>query len=337
MRALHKVTDKAFTNRNKQRIFFFRKRLLLHSGFVRLGNRKKTFKRLLYHCSLEIRNKYFKDQLKAPMACEAKPAFFSKPSVNFYFGTNTRNYGSTMQRTAYGFGKGRGSIGLNPFTTTIHPPFEKMLCLMDHVTKILRENPRWDCQLGKQGFNSCSIKVYYKYQDCSHKTVGKTTEWHVDVTRDTGGFPHKDNSQVPDTPVVTLTFGATKNLWMRRHRTRPLGSIDSLVLFRQHNGSFFVLDGEDESHHKNDGMHWRHMSNTDRDTPDGVTFSYMFRVVKMTEETMKDTGLLANPRVGPLKKVQFQNGQRHFATKHYSDQMTCINEKLDKCFVDFKS
>lgn len=45
MRVPHKVTDKAFTNRNKQRIFF-QKRLLLHSGFVTFGNRKRTFKRL---------------------------------------------------------------------------------------------------------------------------------------------------------------------------------------------------------------------------------------------------------------------------------------------------
>ena len=208
---------------------------------------------------------------------------------------------------------------------------------MDHVSNVLRENPRWDSQLGKDGFNSCSIKVYYKYQDYSNKTVAKTTEWHVDVTRDTGGFPHKDNSQVPDTPVVTLTFGATKNLWMRRHRTKPLDISDSLILFRQHNSSFFVLDGEDERHHKKDGMHWQHMSNTDRDTPEGVTFSYMFRVVKMTTETQKGTGVLANPKVGPLKRVQFLDSERHFATKLYSDQMGCIDEKLDKCFVDFRS
>ena len=325
-----------FIDRNNQRKTYFRKQSKLRSAFVTLGGRKKTFKRLLYNCSLEIRLQYLKDELKAPMACKAKPAFFSKPSVNVYFGTNKCNNGITMQRASYGFGKGRGSIGLNPLTMTIHPPFENMLKLMDHVTKVVRESPRWSTQLGLMAFNSCSVKIYYRYKDSQKKTVSKTTEWHVDVTRDSNGTPKKDNSQVPDTPVATLTFGSTKNLWMRRHRTKEYGVHDSLLLFRQINGSFFVLDGEDERHHESDGMHWRHMSNMDRHAPDGVTFSFMFRVVKMTTEIHKESGLLVNPRVGPVKRVQFQKGEHLFDTNHYSEQKCITEEKLDKCFVEFK-
>jgi len=331
------VATKVWADRNKQRICSFRKRCMLNSAFVTLGNKKRTFKRLLYLCSLEIRKFYWRDESKAPISCKAKPAFFSKPSVNVYFGTNASNNGDTMLRASYGFGKGRGSIGLNPFTMRIHTPFEKMLCLMDHVTKVVRDNPRWDNQLGKESFNSCSIKVYYKYKDTDNKTVSKPTEWHVNVTRDSSGVPNKDNSQVPETPVATLTFGATKNLWMRQHRTKKLGVQDSMILFRQKNGSFFVLDGKDESHHKKDGMHWRHKSDCDKDVPQGVTFSYMFRVVKMTTEIQKDNALLAHPTVGPVKKLQFQEGQKHFATSLYSHQLRSTEEKLDKCFFDFKS
>ena len=119
-----KVT-KEFLNRDYVRKHRYRTESKLRSGFVTLGRRKQTFKRLLYNCSLEIRKQYLKDELKAPMACKAKPAFFSKPSVNVYFGTNKSNNGGTMQRSSYGFGKGRGSIGLNPATMTIHPPLKK--------------------------------------------------------------------------------------------------------------------------------------------------------------------------------------------------------------------
>ena len=118
------------------------------------------FKNLLYKCALEVRTNYLRDMLKAPMACDAKPAFFSKPSVNVYFGTNKRDNGTTMERASYGFGKGRGSIGLNPVTMTIYPPFESLLQLMDKVTKVVRENPQWNLQLGMNSFNSCSIKIY---------------------------------------------------------------------------------------------------------------------------------------------------------------------------------
>ena len=308
----------------------------LRSCFVTLGRRKQTLKRLLYHCSLEIRRQYLKDDLKAPMACKAKPAFFSKPSVNVYFGTNQCNNGATMQRSSYGFGKGRGSIGLNPETMTIHPPFENMLRLMDHVTKVVRETTRWNNQLGEMAFNSCSVKIYYRYKDSKGRTVSKTTNWQVDVTRDSSGMPEKDNSQVPDTPVATLTFGATKNFWMRRHKTRDHAVHDSVLLFRQSNGSFFVLDGEDEQHHETDGMHWRHMSNMSSDVPDGVTFSFMFRVVKMTTETHKATGLLVNPKLGPVKRKQFEQGEHLFETNHYSQQRRATEEKMDDCFVEFK-
>lgn len=294
------------------------------------------FKNLLYKCALEVRTNYLRDMLKAPMACDAKPAFFSKPSVNVYFGTNKRDNGTTMERASYGFGKGRGSIGLNPVTMTIYPPFESLLQLMDKVTKVVRENPEWNLQLGTNSFNSCSIKIYYKYHDVKRKIVSKTTEWHVDVTRDSEGAALDDNSQVPGTPVATLTFGDAKNLWMRRHRTKKLSINDSVILFRQRNGSFFVLDANDEKHNKQDGMHWRHKSNLPREAKDGVTFSFMFRAVQMSTEVQKGSCLLADPRVGPSKRLQFLKGERHFTTKHYSDQMESTEAKLNKCFIDFK-
>ena len=117
--------SRKFLNRDYVRKHRYRMESKLRSCFVTLGRRKQTLKRLLYHCSLEIRRQYLKDDLKAPMACKAKPAFFSKPSVNVYFGTNQCNNGATMQRSSYGFGKGRGSIGLNPETMTIHPPLRE--------------------------------------------------------------------------------------------------------------------------------------------------------------------------------------------------------------------
>jgi hypothetical protein len=331
-----------FERRNWKRISRYRKDNVLHSGFAKVGESRRTIKRILHKCAKEIHRNYFRDDLKAPMGNKAKPAFLSKPSVNVYFGTNLEDKGTTMQRASYGFGSGRGSIGLNPLTMRIHPLFEEMLKLMDHTTRIVRRNPRWNKQMGMHHFNTCSVKIYYKFRDCNGKLVGKTTSWHVDVTTDPStGNAKSDNSQVPGTPVATVTFGASKDLIMKRWGWMGSdGKLDfdpgSEITFRQHNGFVFVLDGEDERCGKEEGLHWMHMSKLDNSSPEDVTFSFSMRAVQMSTEVKKSNSMLAHPKLGPIKRLHFLAGEKHLHTQHYIQEVANIHTKIDKCIDKYK-
>ena len=175
------------------------------------------------------------------------------------------------------------------------------------------------------------------------RLLSKATQWHVDVTHNNDtGAPNSNNSQVPGTPVVTITFGATENLWMKRY-SKHCGSDgkgglvpNSEILFRQTSGSFFVLDGEDEKTQEQDEQYWMHMSNLVRGSLEDVTFSYSMRAVHMSTLVQKDTCRLAHPVVGPKKQKQFLEGKPLFQTEHYHSQLRIIKRNVDKCMCDFK-
>ena len=339
MRLSKKEEDKAGkrkANRNRKRISRYHQERKLHSRLVRTKGRRRRLKELLHDCAKQIKDNYFIDDLKAPMNNKAKPAFFSKPSVNIYFGNNQKENGLVVSRASCGFGSGKASIGLDPRTMRIHSPFGKSLDLTDLVTRAVKEEKAWAERMKGRCFNCCSIKVHYKCKDQNNNNVSKTTEWHVDVTMDKEGVPKTNNSQVPGTPVAILTFGEEKALYMRRHSTKELYDHDSLLEFRQESGSFFVLDGRDEEMHESDGKHWRHMSKFLPTSNDGVTFSFMFRAVQMETEVHKEDDTLVDKHVTAGKLKQYQQGVEQFTTEHYCCQRLMLDGKMDKLFVDFK-
>ena len=312
----------------------------LHSNFIR--NKQcdnQHFKHLLHLVALAIYNVYLKDSLKAPMGNPAAPALFSKPAVNVYFAQNQEDCGEDMKVASYGFGKGLGSIGLNPETLQIHGFFSELLSLTKFVSNEVNNNKRWKKQMQGRSFDTVSVKLYYSYKrlktDGTEETIWKTVECHTDVTyQDDGVTAKADNSQLPGTPVAMVTFGSPKNLWFRRHLDKDKFNQHQTIHFLQETGKLFVLDGEDERKSPVDGWHWRHKS-TMRDV-DAVTFSFMFRVSNMSTHVKKESRLLSNPKVGPKKRKQFQEGEHIFKTEHYNQQCTLLVEKMEKFFLENK-
>ena len=220
---------------------------------------------LLFLVTKKVYEYCFHDNLKAPMNNGAKSAFFSKTSLNVYFGKNQKADKLTVDRAAYGQGSGVLSIGINPNTIRTHPFFSELSNLEEKVRELVNQNPVWKAAMKGRDFNSVLVKVYFAYPDWAKvngksvfKTINKTTEWHTDIDIDANGVPlSKGNSQAPGTPVAFLTFGDTKNLWFQRHSSKTKPIDNSLVHFLQKSGSLFVLDARDKVYGEN-GWHWKH-------------------------------------------------------------------------------
>ena len=328
-------------NNYYQRKKRFKDNFLLYSDFVTTKTDRRTIKKVLYRIAWLIWYNYIHDDLKAPLNNKAKPAFFSKPAVNFYIALNKQRTATGVRVASYSFGKGRGSIGLDPRTMKIQPVFEELLHALDIVNKEIKRHPRWLQQMKGHAFDSCAGKIYYSFQTVSSNdqlsTVCKTVSYHTDVTYNDDGTPKKDNSQMPGTPTVIMTFGDPKNLWFRRyklHSDKNSMVLNSDILFNQKSAHLFVLDGEDEKPHYLDGCHWRHMSDMKNEA--NVTFSFVFRVTQMTTEIDANTRLLVNPKIGAKKLAQYNNGQHHFYTPMYRKQMQQLLTQMDDFFQRHK-
>ena len=294
-------------------------------GYTRLPN-GRTISRLLPVCAKLVWSKA-QDDLKAPMNNEANPAMFSPASLNLYFGQNTKAEGQTLRRTAYGTGSGATSIGLNPETMKIHHIFPQLASLVREVTKVLvSKDSAWARHLEEHPFNFVGIKIYYTYRKQDGTLVRKCTRYHVDVTRNRKtGEPMPNNSQVPGTPVAILTYGASKNLWFRRQKTKQLHNPTSLIHFLQRSGSLFVLDGRDEELDKH-GYHWRHMSDMGPDT-EGITYSFSLRSVQEKQQVNGD-GTLASPHVTNKMRDTYTKGEAIFQTNHYKQSKTDLDQRM---------
>jgi hypothetical protein len=312
----------------------FSKRLTLEPS------KKRTVKRLLRNCARHIYNNNFADDLKAPVNCEAKSARLAPAAFNIYFGANkeTTNDPHTVRRAAYGFGSGARSIGLDPRTMRLYPFFPDLLKLKQHVlTEMVVKDPAWKHAMGGRDFDSCSLKVYYWTQRPAGNWIQKKVDWHVDVARNEDGVPDTNNSQVPNTPVVIVTYGHTKHLEMRKHTSSNTFLKTSTINFRQTNASVFVLDGRDES--IRNGFHWRHKSTATgnaKDNKHDITFSFLFRITQMTHEVNVHDNTLVNKACGAKKQKQFQNAHpQTFKTKDYKSTCTFIDENMELLFNQF--
>ncbi len=338
----------------------------LHSGFIGYSAVDRTIKRNIKELALQCW-KHARDDLKCPMAQwnNADSALLSRPAFNIYFGANVgtdepksllddcdsneddespprlvskpkKNYGfATVNRPAYGFGTGTSSIGLNPRTMRINPIFPVMTKIMHHVAKVVMLlRPEWTNSLIRYPINFVGVKGYFSVWD-GKKWVQKTCEWHRDVTHTLDGKPFKNNSQIPGTPVLILTYGGDKNLWFRRQLPKKVVVPDSLVHFRQKSGSLFLLDPRDEKPTAT-GEHWCHMSNMQQD--ESVTFSFSFRSVGMTAKCTP-VGNLVNPEhyTDNRKDRKFREGAHKVQGEVYEQQKSELEKRLEEFLANFGS
>jgi hypothetical protein len=311
------------------------------SGKIYTRKIKQTKKKAKYmeclmgKCARRLYDYHFQDDLKAPVNNDAGAAKLAPAAFNFYYGANMAKTKDpkTVNRAAYAFGSGATSIGLDPRTMRLRPFFSDLLDLMRRLEKLIRKDPHWDKALGKNALNSCAAKAYYWTKNEAGKNVRKAVNYHVDVNRNAAGIPDKNNSQIPDTPVVMVSFGDEKCFTMRRHISPTVSLPDSHVEFRQTSGTILVLDGRDEQ--VRDGVHWRHMSRAG-DNHGDVTFSFMFRAVQMEKEVHVSDGTLVDHSCGKRKMMQFKKaGNKPFQKAHYKQTCTAIDENMMSMFSRF--
>lgn len=327
----------AIKNTVARRLNRWQKSGKIYTRKIKLPEKKaKTLERLMGKCARKMYADDFQDDLKAPVNNGAGAAKLAPAAFNFYYGANMGKTGDpkTVRRAAYGFGSGATSIGLDPRTMRLNPFFTELLDLTQRMEKLLRMDPQWKKALGKNTLNSCAAKAYYWTKNEAGKNVRKAVNYHVDVNRNAAGIPDSNNSQVPDTPVVMVSFGDEKIFRMRRHTSSTTTIPDSEVEFRQTSGTILVLDGRDEQV-RDDGTHWRHMSKAG-DNPDDVTFSFMFRAVQMEKEVQVSDGTLADPSCGTKKMIQFKKaGNKPFKRAHYTTTCATIDKKMTSMFNRF--
>ena len=213
----------------------------------------------------------------------------------------------------------------------IHCIFPKLASLVREVTRVLlSKDSTWAAHLKQHPFNFVGIKIYYTYRKADGTLVRKCTRYHVDVTRNkTTGEPLPNNSQIPGTPVATLTYGATKNLHFMRHKTKSLFLQDTKISFRQTSGTLFVLDRRDEESDEG-GWHWRHMSEMGPDK-EGITYSISFRSVQATQK-IKHNGRLCDTTLKQEKKDKFELGKKIFRTRDCQRQRLDLEKRMKSFF-----
>jgi hypothetical protein len=283
-------------------------------------------------------NRFYQDDLKAPLNNQPKMASVSKASMNFYFGKNlaANKQDATIQRTAYAVGSGTSSIGLDPSTMRVHGIFAELSELMELAHHVVKKDPVFAPTMVGHQFNFCSVKLYFAYETECGKTVWKNTEWHLDISHNNNTQqPISTNSQVPGTPVIIATFGDTKELEFRRHLANGLHQNKTKLLFQQHNASIFGLHPDDEKVDPYTGTHWRHKSEMQKKR-NNVTFAYMFRVVQRQVWVKAHDSTLANPHVGKRKEKAFRKAKAKKKTSVYKKNEKTLKNNMESILDRFK-
>jgi hypothetical protein len=329
------------SNTIRQRALAHKRAGTFKSGKEEWDNRD-TAKKVLLICSKIVWDKYYQDDLKAPLGNPAKPASISPASMNFYFGTNVSKAEEWIERTAYAVGTGTYSIGLNPITRKVHSIFHEMSQLMALVNSVVRKKPSLACLFTPtQYFNHCSVKIYFTYRDLNGDLKRKQTDWHTDVSYDkVTGEPKPDNSQVAGTPVAIATFGDPKELQFIRHEVgRTKGDPKTLLKFTQPNATLFIMHPADEAIDLNLRKYWKHKSEmcNGPSIENNVTFSFVFRVVQPTVEVNLADDTLVNKECGEERMKRFDAGQRILRTKAYVLATKEIEAKMKSVFERYTS
>ena len=246
---------------------------------------KRKIKLLLREASKRVLSDHFEDHLKRPGGASAPhSAKMAYPSFNVYFG---RNFGEAsngvVERFAYGTGTGTQTIGLDRQTMRFNHYLEEF-------DKILEKIPG----VQQSSFNVVSVKIYYGLRQGVKAFRTKQTARHVDVNYRRKDAPAKENSQVPGSPVLILTFGGEKLLYFSLGQSTQSIWEATEFPFLQNDSHGFYLDGADENPN-NDGLRWFHRSTMHPKNRDGMVISFMFRQVCNKRRVKVEDGTLAHP------------------------------------------
>ena len=329
-----RINAKAPSNRFKLRRAIVMSELLTRPCYFNEKKERSTrdrIRRLLRLSVKTIVNNYMRDNMKAPMHMPGKPALFTPSSFDIYFGEDIeiKDDGKTSVRTAHATGSGARTIALDPRHAFIAEVFPDLKKLMTEMTELCKSHCKDDKTMNCD-FNHVSVKLYYN---------DKTTGEHTDIEFDKNHKPHKNNSQVPNTPVVIATFGDTKLLTFRKYRIdkdKNHHSTNRTLVFKQKSGSIIIMDPRDEYPAKGSHYYWKHGANLENGK-EGVSVSLMFRVVRSQKEVFRDTGEYVDKTVfgSGVKEQQFDEAWRRIrenwtaCTKEKKEVMAKIIDRLN--------
>ena len=251
------------------------------------GKRKNARKvtSLLKKASIKVLRDHFEDHLKRPScSSQAHSAKMAYPSFNIYFGRNVgKASNGVVKRFAYGTGTGTQTIGLDPQTMRFNE-------YLDTFDEILKNIPKVD----PKSFNAVSVKIYYGLRKGVKTARVKDTKLHVDVNYQGQDQPSKENSQVPGSPVLILTFGGRKRLHFCLGSSTQNHHQQTEFYFLQTDTCGFYLDGADENPNEKKDR-WMHRSTMHPKNRGGMVISFMFRQVRNTRRVNEQDGTLAEP------------------------------------------
>ena len=304
--------------------------VLRFQEFQKLTLAKLAYRVLFYMWRFQVR-----DDLKAPFHNPAKSAMVqAKAAFNaMYCGVNIRdNNDGTVVRAAYGFGSDIQSIGLNPATMRLLPLTPVQVRLIDLcVDMAVQKRPDLEHDLRvKYRPNALVTKAYFTTRS-GDKRVMKECGWHADVTRTHQGKPLKNNSQVPGSHVLIVTFGDPKNFWMAKHKGGT-SDRDTLLHFLQRHCTMTILHGSDKKHDE-DGKVWKHMSNMR--SSEGITFALTMRCVQM-EAIVNQDGTIPHPTISPTLQQRLEAAESVFQTEEYKQERQELEERMMDFFRRYK-
>lgn len=274
------------------------------------------------------------DDIKAPFGRNPNSAMFSRAAFNIYQGVNLSiDSSGSLTRTAYGTGSGSLTVGLNPETVSLHSMSPDHVKLMQVLSELVKDaDPDWRDILTTHPLNYSDMKGFFSFRDDKGKVVMKNLGFHADCTYKRNNIPMSNNSQVPGSITLVLTFGDPKVLWFLKHLTKKEWDPSTLLRFVQRHLTLFVLDGRDERLDEN-GMQYRHMSNMIHE--ENITFSIMFRCVKATSVVNADGSLVA-PYVTSEKKEMMELAMCRFDTDQYKQNREELENRMRQFFQRYK-
>jgi hypothetical protein len=166
-------------------------------------------------------------------------------------------------RFLYGTGSGTGSVGTDPRFLQNKSMTLDMVRLGDMLRQYIKLHEKdffpGACPMDlEDAFNSVTVLLYMG-NDVIKEIKMSTLAYHSDTVYNAKGvFSEENNSQKRNTPVVTVSLGKGRTLFMAKRKVDAQGrwtKVDEKqkVAFVLNNGSVFILHPEDEVVKERDG------------------------------------------------------------------------------------
>jgi hypothetical protein len=219
-------------------------------------------------------------------------------------------------RPTYGKGSGSASVGIDPSEFEVRPMPMEMISVLDMVKDLLLAEHNLD-ENTIQSMNACETKIYLG-DDIAGKDTVNQLRFHVDYdyTKQEGT---SFNTQKRDTPVVSVSFGASTLLSFKlqyikdgERKLQDLQGSETNIELRDMD--VFMLDHRDEQleYNANSFVKTRYRHGVTKHSR-GIRVVFVFRAVARKEEYDTETNRLilkSTPQSDSQDHTKVVQGQR---------------------------